>query len=162
MYLFIIETFLASSLFVIKMAAIKTVGFILHSDIEQIQETSQLKLARKSRAEIFENIMSSQSVQYNGAEIDIDVESDDTESNEIAGYLQLFSTVFCVNFILRKPIMLEMSKLMLRYKISETTAIMMFNKILTFLKCDAPSLMDTNSLIHLLSQWINIGLKLDS
>ena len=143
------------------MAAIKTIGYILHSNIEQDQEASSLKRARQSRSNILKNILNTQKIQYSGADMETDTENDDDEVNDIACHLQLFSTIFCVNFTMRKPMILEISKMVLRYNLSESTTMKIFNKILDFLKCDAKSLMDANSLIHLLSQWINIGLKVD-
>lgn len=158
MYNFIVDNFLKSEIFEIKMAAIKCIGFILHSDIEKTH--NQTLADRRSKQNIYELISRDQSVPYSEDAMDTDVADCDKVANEISSYLQLFSSIFCVNFILRKPIILEMTKLVLRYNLSEAMAQKMFNKVLAFLKCDAMSLMDSNSIVDLLSQCITNGINL--
>lgn len=149
MYRFITDIFLKSEVFAIRMAAINCISFMLNSDIEK----SEVVQARELKKRIFGNIVRDHSVKYDGDEMEADVVNDDAEINDISSRLQLFTSIFCANFIMRKPIILEMSKLIFRYKLQNDVALKIFNKILTFLKCDANSLMDSNSIVNLLSQW---------
>lgn len=156
MYNFISDVFLNSDFFTIKMEAIKTLSFILHSDIERRNEFDQTNAARKCKNEIFRKIFASQKITLDGNERETDLMSDDT-ANCIASSLQLFSSLYCTSFMLRKPIIFEISKLVLGYKLTENTSKKCFNKINVFLKCDAESLMDSNSIVHLMSEWLNNG-----
>lgn len=140
------------------MAAIKCLGFILNSNIEETYE--QTVRSRKNQLNIINVVFQNQAINYEETAMDSELEDMDRTENNISSYFQLFSSLFCVNFILRKPIMLEMTKLVLRYKLSETMAQKMFEKVVTFLKCDAMSLMDSNSIVDLISQCINIGINL--
>lgn len=156
MYNFISENFLKSGFFTIKMEAIKTLSFILHSDIERRQEFDQTNAARKCKSDIFKKIFASQKVLLDGNEMETDNVNDDA-ANYIATSLQLFSSLYCTNFMLRKPIIFEISKLVLGYKLTETLTKKCYDKINAFLKCDAESLMDSNNIVHLMSQWLNNG-----
>jgi hypothetical protein len=145
------------------MATIKTISFILYSDIELVDDFMQMRSARKSKIEIFQVVFDDHRIQTEGNEaieaMEVD-DQDDAVVNTIASSLQLFTSLFCVNFILRKPILMEISKLVLRYNFSSEMAMKIFEKILAFLKCNAESLMDTNSLENLLTQWIVNSLTL--
>lgn len=143
------------------MEAIKTISFILHSDIEKSQEFDYMRMARQSKKEIFKLILSSQKIQYSENDVEVDAEDADQLESKISSYTQLFSSLFCASFVLRKSIIFEMSKLVLRYKLSGEVALRMFNKIVIYLECDAGSLMDTNSLVHLIMQWQHICYKFD-
>jgi hypothetical protein len=138
------------------MEAIKTLSFILHSNIERRNEFDQTNAARKFKNEIFRKIFASQKITLDGNERETDLMSDDT-ANCIASSLQLFSLLYCTNFMLRKPIIFEISKLVLGYKLTENTSKKCFNKINVFLKCDAESLMDSKNIVHLMSEWLNNG-----
>lgn len=129
------------------MAAIKCISSILASDIEK----DELKEARLLKKKIFGKIIKKYEIKYD--EMETDIESDDEEFNQISSHIQLFTSIFCVNFILRKPIIYEMSKLVVRHKLPDETSLKIFQKFLKFLKCDAESLFDSNSIVHLLFQW---------
>lgn len=135
------------------MEAIKTIGFILHSDIEQ--ET--LMSDRESQKKISEIIFRKHHIDYTTEEMETDDGNDDEKANKIASHLQLYTSVFCVNFLFRKPIILEISKVVLHFKLSAEMALKLFGKILTFLNCAPDSLMDSNSIVHFSSQWIKLG-----
>lgn len=161
MYKSICNNFLASDVFAIRMAAINALSFILRSDIENVSDFDQTRSARNSRLDIFKEFFNNQSVTFSGTEMETDWQSDDVETNEISSHVQLFSSLLCANFILRKPIIFELSKLVLRYKLPLDLATRIFEKILKQLKCDAKSLMDTNGIVHLVSQWLNNGYGID-
>lgn len=150
MYQLIYENFLQSEVFAIKMAAIKCISFILTSDIEK----DELIEARELKKRIFKGILDSHAITYTDDVMETEKDSDD-EFNKISSHVQLFSSIFCVNFIMRKPLIFEMSKLIFCHKIPDEVALKIFNKILKFLKCDAGSLFDTNSIAHLLLQWFH-------
>lgn len=138
------------------MAAIKTVSFILHSDIE----LDTLMSDRESQKKISEIIFRKHHIDYTSEEMETDDGNDDEKTNKIAGHLQLHISIFCVNFLFRKPIILEISKVILHFKLSEKTAQKLFNKLLKFLNCAPDSLMDSNSIVHFSSQWIRLGYPL--
>lgn len=161
MYDLLIKTFLKSAVVAVRMEAIKTVSFILHSDVELSQEFDQMGAARLSKKKIFKQILAQQKIEYDSEAAGMEVDEDDTRANEIAQYSQLFSSLFCSSFILRKDTIFEMSKLIMRYQVPAEMASKIFAKILTFLKCDADSLMDTNSLVCLIMRWFNSGYKLE-
>lgn len=143
----------------IRMAAVKTISFVLYSDIEMVDEFMQMKAAQNSKVEIFKSIFKDHQIVMRQDDMEVD-ENDDVETNAMASSLQLFTSLFCVNFILRKSIILEISKIVLRYNFKEETALKIFSKMLGFLKCDAQSLMDSNSIENLLTQWINRGISM--
>lgn len=154
MYDFIHTNFLESTQFGVKMATIKTISYILYSDIEQ----DNLLSDRKSIKIIADKIFKKQCIVYNGPiTMETDKYFDDEQNNQISCFLQLYTSVFCVNSMLRKPIILEISKLILKYNITEDVSLRMFNKMLNFLKCAATSLMDSNSIVDLSSHWIKNG-----
>lgn len=161
MYRCLIVTFLNSDVAIVRMEAIKTISFILHSDIEKSQEFDHMQAARQSKKELFNNILTRQKIQYSENDVMDDVEGADQLERKISSYIQLFSSLFCASFVLRKTIIFEMSKLVLRYKLSGEIASRIFKKIVIYLKCDAESLMDTNSLVHLIMQWQHICYKFD-
>ena len=158
-YKVITEHFIQSPSFALRIATIKTLAFILCNDIESTEDHEQLQATRRSKREIFKALFKDHQVKITVEAIEVDG-YDDVEVNTIASSLQLFTSIFCVNFILRKPLILEISKLILRYKLSQETALKIFIKVLAFLKCDATSLMDSNSIESLLTQWIINGLSL--
>ena len=144
--------FLNSELLVVKMAAIKCLSFVLNSDIEKNEYFENISWARRTKLEIFKKIQLRKIVcSVNDVEVSID---DDRQLNTVSVYLQFFSASLSVNFVLRKPMMLELSKLFLRYYLKEELAKKTFQKILSFLKCDVQSLMDTNNILWLVSQWL--------
>lgn len=134
------------------MAAIKCLSFVLNSDFEKNEDFENISWARRTKIEIFKKIQLRKIVcSVNDVEVPID---DDVQINTISVYLQFFSASLSVNFVLRKPMMLELSKLFLRYSLKEELAKKTFQKILTFLKCDVESLMDSNNILWLVSQWL--------
>lgn len=159
MYDLLTNTFLASEVVAIRMEAIKTISFILQSDVD-LNQFDQLGAARQSKKKIFNKILAQQKIEY-ASQAEMEVDDDDTRANEIAAYFQLFSSLFCSNFLFRKQIIFEMSKLVLRYQVPAEMASKIFAKILTFLKCNADSLMDTNSLVFLIMKWLQAAYKLD-
>lgn len=157
----IYEHFLSSPSFSLRMAAIKAIAYILFNDIESHDDFSQLQSARRSKKKIFAAVFERHQIKITGGAMEVD-DTDDEEVNSIASSLQLFTSLFCVNFNLRKPLILEISKLVLRYNFSEDASLTIFEKILAFLKCDAQSLIDSNSVEYLLTQWIVYGLSLQT
>lgn len=162
MYSFITENFLNSPVFAVKMEAIKTVSYILLSDIEQNSEFGEMRSPRSSKNDIFRSIFDAHRIVYNVNEMETNAQKDDEETNRVASCIQLFTSLFCVNFCLRKPIIFEISKVFLRHQLPEELAANVFNKMLTYLKCDVGSLMDSNSVIHLISTWINDGYTINT
>lgn len=156
MYDNIAEKFLDSNTFAVRMAAIKIICVILQNDIENCDSYESSTAGRNSKKEFFKNFFKYKKIQYTGTEMEVNVSSDDA-INKISSHLQLFTSLFCSNFVLRKEIILELSKLFLTNKLSDEMAQKVLQKILKFLNCDARSLMDQNSLIHLLSQWLING-----
>jgi hypothetical protein len=160
-YKIITDNFIKSPSFSLRMATVKTLAFILYNDIESVDEFAHLRSARRSKRDIFKNLFKDHQIKISVDSMEVD-DTDDVEVNTIASSLQLFTSLFCVNFILRKPIILEISKLILRYNFSNEAALKIFEKILAFLKCDAQSLIDSNSIENLLTQWIIYGLNLST
>lgn len=134
------------------MAAIECLGNILHNDIEHRADLQVALEVRRNKKKIYKKIMNDHMIRYNDNQMEV-TESPDEETNKIAGYLQLFTTIFCHNFVFRKQLIFELSKLVMLFKLSEETAMKIFKKMLKFLNCNAQSLMDSNNLVHLLSQW---------
>lgn len=151
-YDLIIENFLESEVFAIKMAAIKCISFILNSDIEK----DEILEARELKKRVLKKILDKYAIPYNENLMETKIETDDDEFNKVSSLVQLFSSIFCVNFIMRKPIIFEMSKLPRRYRLTDEVVLNIYRKILKFLKCDAESLFDSNSIVHLLLQWYHI------
>lgn len=140
------------------MSAIKTIATILHNDIELVHKELLLHSNRNSKKKIFKSVLRTQCIQINDQmETNDDVTINDEEANFISKSFQLFSSLYCVNFVFRKPLIMEISKLLVRYKIPEAVAMSVYNKILKFLKCDSQSLMDTKSIVHWVSEWILDG-----
>lgn len=106
-------------------------------------------------------ILEKNSIKYVADQMETDEQNDDENATIIASFFQLYSSLFCVSFLLRKPIILQMSKLVLQYKLSDETASSVFNKILSFLNCKADSLMDSNSIVDLSSKWIKLGYSMN-
>lgn len=94
--------------------------------------------------------------------MEANAEDADQLESKISTYIQLFSSLFCASFVLRKSIIFETSKLVLRFKLSGVVASRIYQKIVNYLKCDANSLMDTNSLVHLIMQWQHICYKFEN
>ncbi|CRK98224.1 CLUMA_CG011587, isoform A [Clunio marinus] len=153
-YKHLTNIFLNSKTFVVKLEAIKTISCILYSDIENSNEFDQLRIARGSKQKIFKKVFDKQRIEYGREPMEIAETFDDVQTNIVAGYVQLFTSIFCVNFNIRKPIILELSRLFLRYEVPDEVSLNIFKKILSYLKCDVGSLMDTNSIENLISDWV--------
>ncbi|CAO1305967.1 unnamed protein product [Diamesa serratosioi] len=144
--------FVNSELLVVKMAAVKCLSFVLKSEIEKNEDFENVSWARRTKIEIFKKIkLRKIECSVNDLQVPID---DDVQINTISVYLQFLSATLSVNFVLRKPMMLELSKLFLRYSLKEELAQKTFQKIVKFLKCDVESLMDSNNILWLVSQWL--------
>lgn len=155
------DFFLKSNIFTVKMTAVKTISFILSNDVEHQKELTKARADRVSQKKLFKEIFHDKSVQYNNNEMETQAEDVDDYINEIAEFVQLYSSLFCANFVLRKALVFELSKIVLHFKLPSETAEKIFKKILTFLKCDAGSLMDHNNLDDLLSRWFYVDIPLD-
>lgn len=83
-----------------------------------------------------------------------DMEKEENDFKGTPYYFQLYTSLFCANFHLRKPMIFEISKLFCRQKLTDPLALDCFGKILSFLKCNVNSLMDSNNMLHLISKWI--------
>lgn len=153
--------FLNSESFVVKMAALKTIAFVLSNDVEHQADLSKARADRSSQKALINEIFEMKTIEYDNSAMETQTENVDEYINEVADYVQLFSALFCANFVLRKSIIFELSKTVLQFKLSEETSVDIFQKILNFLRCDAGSLMDHNNLDDLLSRWFVADFPLD-
>lgn len=161
MYQFLQQNFfLKSEIIEIKMEAIKTIAFVLSSDIEQQEDLRKARAARSSQDIIFNDLFEEKKVANIGYEMETQNENIDEHINEIADFVQLYSSLFCANFVLRKPIIFEFSKVVLHFQLSEEIATNIFAKVLKFLECDAGSLMDHSNIDDLLSRWFALDYPL--
>lgn len=139
MYNVIISRFLNSNSFEIKMAAIKCFSTIMKFDIDAEIDVNDMEIVTSCRNDLFkffrEQIL------------------DESEA-EPAFRIQLCTSLFCASFHLRKPMIFEISRLFYVHKVTLEVSKDCFEKILKFLKCEASSLMDNNSLLCIISQWV--------
>jgi hypothetical protein len=153
MYGYVMNDFLSSESFEIRMEAIKTVAFILRCDIETRMELRAEQILSDQQGKFFSDLMETHSIKPGREANTSDVGIDDDVINEIAGYSQLFSALFCANFLFRKPIILELAKLVMLFRLDEKVPQRIFRKILKTLNSDAASIMDLNSMESFLSEW---------
>lgn len=151
-YEILINKFLKSQIFAVKLAAIEGIGFILSSDIEK----DELIQARDLKNRLFKQILANHTVKFTSDAMETEnaADDDDDKLNRISSYVQLFTSIFCTNFIMRKSIIFEMSKLSWRYQLPDETSLKLFHGMLKFLKCDAESLFDSNSIVNFLLEWL--------
>lgn len=156
----LIDNFLNSDLVAIKMAAIKTIGYILHVNIEK----TELREARAMRKKIFKNLVENYSIRLDQTDMETDAEkeaNDDAEVKKISSNLQLFSSILCANYVSRNQMLWELTKVCIRWhhRIPADDAKQMFAKFLKFLKCDTRSLMDSNGILHIVTKLLNENLN---
>jgi hypothetical protein len=90
-----------------------------------------------------------------------ETELDDEESNKETSYrVQLFTSLFCASFHLRKPVLFALSKLFHAQNLSERNALQCMNKILKFFQCNSSSLLDNNIKLYLMNNWIIAGIQM--
>lgn len=130
--------------FQIQIAAIKCFSAIMQFDVDVDISADEMKIISTCRNELYK-VFKTES------------ENEKNESKGTAFYIQLFTSLFCANFHLRKPMIFQLAKLFQRQELSENLALKCFAKILKFLKCEGHNLMDVNSLLYLLSKWIIKG-----
>lgn len=158
-YNYIVESYLQSDIFGIRLAAIELLSIILKSDIE---DRDELQIFRSSRRENFKKLLKTCKTDVT---IDEEAENNldlDLTTIETSTFIQLFSLLFYSSFLLRKPVLIELSKVIMKFKLSDQISLKIFNKILTNLKCGSKELMDSNSLSHLLSHWMQHTYSLNS
>lgn len=143
MYTNVTTKFLKSNSFEIRTAAAKCFGVIMKYDIDTNVDADEADILSQCRNDM-----------YDFFEKEMMVDSDEIEAEDQAFRIQLYSSLFCASFHLRKPMIFNISKLFCREKYSEDIRRKCFEKILKFLKCEVESLMDNYVLQYMMSNWI--------
>lgn len=141
---------LKSSSFEVRLSCVKVVANILSSDIEQRDELSRYRTTRK---ENFENIMRKHAISDPMVRVDENADLDQTAIDSSTS-IQLFTTLFVSSYLFRNPVIIELSKTLMKFKQPEEVSFRIFDRIIKFLKCDPNLLIDDGSLRHLLICWI--------
>lgn len=153
------ERLLSSGSFEIRLSSIELLSSILSSDIEQRNELTRYRTTRRQN---FKTMLELHEIKLNKIPTVDNSSNLDVTAIDCATSIQLFSTIFSTSFLFRKPLLIELSKTIIKYKLPHEITFRTFNKIIKYLKCGADQLIDSNSLCHLLTHWMQCSYSLEA
>ena len=137
----------------IKLAAIKCLSFIVQIQMgNDFDGFDSLPSSRSFKLALYGSVLL-KDLADSDEEIDGNI-------NTVCSSMQLFSSAFSCNYILRKKIILDMAKLCINKDIKEHDARRVFGKIMKFLKSDFDNFMDTGNILSLICLYLKEDLQL--
>lgn len=153
----VFKEFLISPCFEVKMTAISTLSNMLCPIRDGDMTIEDQKLINQSRKNLYKDFITS--YQYVVPE-NFDMFNDE-DVNSLSTHVQLFVSLFCVNFNFRKNNLFEMAKIFIRFNLSEREGMNIFEKIMKRLKhVYAQSIVNINDIVDLLSKWIEMSMEM--